>query len=262
MTASPEHEPRPGHDGVTPSWWADGELDTAVVLTGGGPVDATVADRLPSGAVVIAADSGAAHAAVLGLPVDVVVGDFDSLAAEELQRLQAAGVVVERHPTDKDATDLELALIRAVELGVSRVTVVGGGGGRLDHLLGVALVLGAPAFAGMAIDAHLGATWLAVVRSGGSCRVTGAIGDLVSLLPLHGPVRAVTTSGLRWALSGEDLAPGSTRGVSNELVADRARVTVGLGSLLVVKPCTRDELAGPPATSTATSAKRTEGERR
>jgi thiamine pyrophosphokinase len=58
----------------------------------------------------------------------------------------------------------------------------------------------------------------------------------VTLLAAHGPARGVTTEGLRYRLTGEDLQPGSTRGVSNELLADHARVHLEAGVLLAVQP--------------------------
>jgi thiamine pyrophosphokinase len=62
------------------------------------------------------------------------------------------------------------------------------------------------------------------------------VGDLVTLLPVHGPARRVTTTGLLYPLNGEDLNPGSTRGVSNELVDDQATVALDAGVLLAIQP--------------------------
>ena len=56
------------------------------------------------------------------------------------------------------------------------------------------------------------------------------------LLPVHGPALGVVTGGLLYPLAGEDLQPGSTRGVSNELAATHAVVRIGSGVLLAVQP--------------------------
>ncbi len=90
-------------------------------------------------ALVIGADSGVEHAAALGRHVDIAVGDFDSVSPAALAAAEAAGAEVLRHPPDKDATDLELALDLAVARGARRITVVGGHGGRFDHCLANAL---------------------------------------------------------------------------------------------------------------------------
>ncbi len=206
--------------------------DVAVIVTGGAPVDPAQSDGLPDGAFVIAADSGLAHAAALGLDVDLVVGDMDSVDPDELRTASAGGVAVERHPADKDATDLELALAAAAARRVRRVVVLGGGGGRLDHLLANALLLGSDAYAAMRLEWRVGPSAVVVVR--GEAAIAGEPGDLVTLLPLGGPATGVTTSGLRWALAGDTLQPGSTRGVSNELTGTEAGVAITGGVLLAI----------------------------
>jgi thiamine pyrophosphokinase len=202
------------------------------VLAGGDPVDPGLRHRLPPGRIVIAADGGLHHAATLGLQVDVVVGDMDSVDAAALERAAADGATVERHPVDKDATDLELALRYVAHAGLRAAVLVGGSGGRLDHLLGNALVLTAPEFAHLDLEWWIGATRIVVTRR--RAELEGRPGDTVTLLAVGGPARAVTTSGLRWRLDGDDLPYGSTRGVSNELVGDRATVELDDGVLLVV----------------------------
>lgn len=61
--------------------------------------------------LVIAADGGLAHARVLGVNPQLLVGDLDSVEAADLRRHES--VPVESHPTDKDQLDLELALAAA-----------------------------------------------------------------------------------------------------------------------------------------------------
>jgi thiamine pyrophosphokinase len=189
---------------------------------------------VPEGAIVVAADSGLYLAERLGVPVAVAVGDFDSVDAETLERFAASGTAIDRHHPAKDRTDLEIALEHARALGAERVIVLAGGGGRMDHLIGNALLLGAAPFAGMAIEAYFGPACLKIVRNQTDLR--GEIGEIVALLALHGPVHGIVTHGLLYPLQGESLVPGSTRGLSNELVASRASVQVGEGTLLVLQP--------------------------
>jgi thiamine pyrophosphokinase len=205
-----------------------------VVITGGDPVDPAHLGPLGDGTLVIAADSGLDQAAALGLAVDVAIGDFDSATPDALVTAERAGTRIHRHPAAKDATDLELALDAAIGLRPDRIRVLGGHGGRLDHLLANALLLTRPAYAAAAVTAQMGAARLAVVHT--SAVLQGPVGDLVTLLPIGGPARGVSTSGLLYPLAGEDLDPGSTRGVSNELIAEAAKVTVDAGVLLAVQP--------------------------
>jgi thiamine pyrophosphokinase len=212
----------------------NGNRTTAVVFAGGdAPTPATLADIVP-GTLLIAADSGLGHARAAGLVVDVVVGDLDSVDPADLNAAIADGASVEGHPADKDATDLELAIGTARARGAERVVVVGAGGGRLDHFFANVLLLASPVFADIEIEARFDDTIAMVVRD--SVAISGRPGEVVTLLPLGGPARGIRTDGLRWVLAGEDLLPGTSRGVSNELVAPSARITLEDGVLLVVRP--------------------------
>ena len=213
---------------------APGAEGTIVVVAGGDPVLPPERAWVPDDAVVIAAgaDLGRAHAH--GLRADVAAGDFDSVSPRALARAEADGTRIERHPAAKDATDLELALDAAIARGPERIVVLGGHGGRVDHLLANASLLTADRYASVEVVAHMGGATLTVVRS--TAEVRGVPGELVSLLALHRPAAGVTTDGLLYPLAGEDLLPGSTRGVSNELVASSARVSLTSGVLLVVQP--------------------------
>jgi thiamine pyrophosphokinase len=206
----------------------------AVVFAGGDPIDPTGVDSLPVDAFVIAADSGLDAANAVGVSVDIVVGDLDSATPESIADARAQGIRIEQHPTDKDATDLELALALAVESGATEIVVLGGYGGRLDHLLANALLLAAPMFAGIVVRWCLGTTTVAPARPGVAVELAAEPGDRVSLLPVGGPTVGVTTFGLRWPLHGETLHAGSTRGVSNQVDTVPAVITVEGGTLLTI----------------------------
>jgi len=209
--------------------------EVAVVVAGGPAPDPRAALAVPPGARVIAADEGLEHAVALGLEVSIAVGDFDSVSPEALAVAEAAGTRVERHPAEKDATDLELALDAAVSIGASRVLVVAGDGqGRLDHLLAALLLLASPRYEHIELDAIVGTTRVHVVR--GERELAGEPGGLVTLLAVNGPAQGVTTAGLTYPLQDETLAAGSTRGVSNVFAAKTARVALDRGVLLAITP--------------------------
>jgi thiamine pyrophosphokinase len=213
--------------------------ELVVVVAGGEAPAAEAALALPGGAPVVAADGGVEHARALGLDVTLAIGDFDSASPASVAAAEAAGARVERHPAAKDATDLELALDAALELHPARVLVLAGVGRRLDHLASALLLLGAPRYADVELDAQIGNSLLHVVR--GRRVLAGEAGELVSLLPLHGPAERVHTEGLRYQLEGETLEAGSSRGISNVFDADTATVSLERGTLLAVRPRTAEE---------------------
>jgi thiamine pyrophosphokinase len=207
--------------------------DTVIVVAGGGTPRAGAVAALPA-APVIAADEGLDHAFALGLTVHTAVGDFDSVSPAALAAAESAGVRIERHRPDKDATDLELALDAAAGLGPRSIVVLGSPEGRLDHLLALLLELGSPRYAAVEIDALLGEATVHVVRR--ERNIVGEPGELVSLLPVHGPAEGVLTEGLVYPLRGETLPAATTRGVSNVFAASDARITLERGVLLAVRP--------------------------
>lgn len=210
---------------------------TAIVLAGGDPVEPELAEQLPVPDDVVAADSGLHQAALLGLTVTHIVGDFDSAKPAAVDAAVERGATVDRHPAAKDATDLELALVAARERGADRITVVGGAGGRLDHYLATVALLAAPAFAEAEIDAWLNGAHVTVLHGGRPpATLDGAIGSIVTLIPAGGPAIGVTTNGLEYPLRGEDLPAGTSRGVSNVIAAEKPSVVLEHGALLVVQP--------------------------
>ena len=205
------------------------EPDVVVVASGAGPSVA-----VPGAPTVVAADGGLDRAAALGLVVDVVIGDLDSVTPGALAAAEEAGARIVRHPEAKDATDLELALEEAVRIGARRVLVVASAEGRLDHLLGSLLLLGADAWAAIELDAVVGDALVHVVR--GERALRGSPGELLSLIALGGTAAGVVTHGLDFPLVAETLQPGSSRGISNVFTGTDARVTLDAGVLLAVRP--------------------------
>ncbi|MEO6987612.1 MAG: thiamine diphosphokinase [Aquihabitans sp.] len=211
-----------------------------VVVLGGGPVSAALAS-VPPADVVVTADSGLEAALAAGLRVAHVVGDFDSVDPDVLAGAEASGSEIHRHPADKDATDSELALrlvTRLADAGAPVRVFTTTAAGRFDHLLSDVLALGGPTLADLMVTGFVGDVVVTVVRPGRPRKVMGRVGEQVSLVPVHGSASGVSTEGLRWPLADAGLHAGTSRGVSNELAADQATVSIDEGVLLVVQPGT------------------------
>ena len=200
-----------------------------VLVITGGPLPRAIG-RLPEADMVIAADQGADNAIALGLTVDLLVGDMDSVSQETL----AVCNTVAQHPVDKEATDLELALAAAVDTGASAVTIVTSAGGRFDHALANLLVAASDRWSALKVDLVVDRARVQVVRD--KVVLEGRVGEPVSLLTLGGPVSGVSTTGLRWPLRGARLEAGLGLGVSNEFDQPEASVTVSTGVVLVILP--------------------------
>ena len=182
---------------------------------------------------VVAADGGAATALAFGMPPDVVVGDLDSIRAPVLADLKRWGVPVETHPRDKNATDGQLAIERALSVQPASLWLLGFlGGPRLDQALAHVFFLARLGVRVVMLDERNECT---VVLPGAELTWPTEPGEVVSLIPLAGEVTGVRTHGLRWPLNAERLQMGDTRGVSNEPNANEARISIERGLLLVTR---------------------------
>jgi len=208
---------------------------TAVVVLGGNPPTRAIKQYIPAHQLVIAADSGLHGAIDLGLRVNVVIGDMDSVDKAVLAAVEANGTTVTQLPRDKDSTDAELALLKAVEMGATKIVLITKGGGRLDHELGVFAVLQNPGLRKCTIEAMWDNSILHLIHGPSSVTITGKQGSNVGLIAAGGSASGITTTGLKWALSNESLAPHSSRGVSNQLVEETAVISLQEGSLFVVQ---------------------------
>lgn len=205
-----------------------------IILSGGEPIEAGREIALPDDAYVIAADSGLHHAAALGIVANLVVGDMDSVDPRTLAAAVDRGSQTEVHPTDKDRTDLELAIDAALGSGARRLLIIGAHTGRLDHLLGAMALFAATATQVEEIVWTDGTTDLFACVPGSPTTITGRIGDTVSLIPASTDVTGINTEGLAWRLLDSGLPAGSTRGVSNVIETTPVSISVGTGTLLIV----------------------------
>jgi thiamine pyrophosphokinase len=167
---------------------------------------------------IICADGGTRHTSALDIRPDLVIGDMDSTDKGYLQKLQSDGVLIELFPQDKNETDLELAIQRAIELAPKEITIVAGLGGRIDQTLANITLL----------------SNLQHSTFDSQVEVHGRSGDVVSLIPWQGPVHGIQTENLKWHLDKETLLPENTRGISNEMTADVASIKISSGVLLIV----------------------------
>ena len=207
----------------------------ALIFIGGHAPNPRVVSVLPQDAYVIAADSGWEHAVNAGFIPDVLVGDMDSISAEHLEHARSMNVhIIEHHP-DKDFTDTEIALALAADKHHHRIHLVSGGGDRFDHLLALVHSL-APHAGDIDLTAHIGASRIHILQPGHGIQCEATVGQTISLIPIGGKAKGVTTSGLKWNLTKDTLMPFASRGVSNVATDARVSVSVKRGHLAVVIP--------------------------
>lgn len=199
----------------------------------GGELGHLTPDEIGEIDTCIAVDSGYLHAKSLGMNVDVLVGDFDSLSSEDLLDATNNGVRISTFDVNKDFTDFELAL---VEMGddVKEIIVLAGTGARLDHTFGNIAALSNERFKGIKRKLLMGPGQI-IVADDETVEIEGEPGQLISLIPFGCAVESVESQGLLYPLDNVKLFPYEARGVSNELSATSASIRCTGGVLLIIQ---------------------------
>ena len=181
---------------------------------------------------LIAADGGLHHIRKLGLVPHVIIGDLDSVTAQDLEWLEDQEVEIRKFPVEKDFTDLELAIRLACEREYSPIMLAAALGGRMDQTQANIALLSLPELAQYDIYLDDGLTAIRQIKD--TLMIEGRAGDTISLLPLCGLAEGVHTQRLLYPLNYETLTPGQTRGISNVMLTDSAQVSLQKGRLLCV----------------------------
>lgn len=209
-------------------------MSRAVVFAGAGISDySLIREYIQPGDTVICCDSGLLHAKALGLHPDYIVGDFDSVPANVLEEYENTGIPFDKHPAEKDETDMELGLDLAVKLGIDDVIIIGGIGTRFDHTLANAhllLRLLKKGVRGRLVDERN-----CVELIDKPMKVYGKPGDLVSTIPLSMEVKGITLKGFLYPLTDKTLTiDDDIVAVSNVLLGETGEISLTEGYLFVI----------------------------
>ncbi len=185
---------------------------------------------------VIGVDSALRFCVEEGLIPDVILGDFDSAHPEDVEHFREMFPErVETFPSEKDETDTELAVDCAIRAGADKITILGGTGTRVDHLLGNVQLLK------RALDDKVSCVLvdpnnrIRMIRKKLTIKKKEQFGDYVSLLPFTTEVKGLTLTGFEYDVRDIVLSAGTTRGISNEIREEEAVISFREGLLLVIE---------------------------
>lgn len=184
---------------------------------------------------IICADGGTNTAWEAGIIPDMVMGDFDSIENEVIEKLSFEKTQFIKFSSEKDESDLELSVLKATTLTPSEIIIFGALGKRLDHIIGNLMLLTIPLEAGIKgyileedYEIHL-------IDNENEIELDGGNSSIISLFPLSPVVKGVETRGLKYPLVKEDLYLGRSRGLSNEFAENKAWIKIKEGKLLIIK---------------------------
>lgn len=179
---------------------------------------------------IIAVDAGFACLEAIDVIPDMAVGDFDSLGYVPNCRR------VSRFPVKKDKSDMELALEKAVAWHHDELVVYGALGARLDHTLANLQLFALYSEKDIYVTAVAGDYVVRLVTGPDVLELPDIEAGTVSVFSANDRARGVIESGLAYALNDEDLTNRTSRGLSNELTGEPARIAVEEGTLYVFHP--------------------------
>ncbi len=192
-----------------------------------------VKNECASADYVLCADGGAEYAYRADVVPNYLIGDFDSIDEEILKHFSAKDSKIIRYPKEKDFTDAELCIIKAIEIGCNEICLLGMTGKRIDHTLGNIGLLNMIKKYGA--DGYIACDDCVIYLCSDKIKLKGKIGDTVSIIPFKGDGVGVSTKSLKYPLNNAVLEFGRPLGISNVMLEETCEISIESGELLVIK---------------------------
>lgn len=183
--------------------------------------------KITSDDYVIAVDGGYEIAKNNNIPVDLIVGDFDSLNYIPI------GDNVEILPKEKNDTDMLKAIKIGINKGFINFIIMGGAGGRLAHTVANIQCLKFLAdnkAKGLIIGEKENITLL----TDDCLEFSENHKGLISIFSINEMAKGVTLNGLKYPLTDYDMKNSFPIGVSNEFTGKKAKISVNDGQILII----------------------------
>lgn len=202
----------------------------AFVFAGGEVFPQYISERPEGGDIVVCADSGYNNAKALGVRIDILVGDFDSLSDIP----EDVGEVL-RVPAEKDLTDGQLAVEIAIDRGADEVMIIGSSSGRFDHALSLMCIL--EDLWERKIHACIvnGQNRIRYIKNSGSIVLRSQNYKYFSLIAADEKVKGVSIDGAKYPIKNKTIERRHQFAVSNEIKGNCALITVKKGGVYIIE---------------------------
>ncbi|UFU00986.1 thiamine diphosphokinase [Radiobacillus kanasensis] len=183
----------------------------------------------------IGVDRGAFYLIEKGISPNIAIGDFDSVSESEQNRIMSHASEYLAYPIEKDETDLELAVEKAVSLQPDSILFFGVTGGRLDHSLAnvqLLMTLWKRDIPSKMVDAG---NVLEIKGPGKHIIEKDDNHPNVSFIPFTEQVIGISLDGFYYKLTNRTISWGSTLCISNKLISEKGTFSFKEGILIVIK---------------------------
>lgn len=209
-------------------------MKIVIVSGGNSPSYTLIKKELRESKYLIAADSGANALFKYDIFPDYIIGDLDSIKTVALNYYKNRNVSIIEYPPEKDYTDTEIAVNKAIELGATEIVLLGCTGSRVDHLFGnigmllKCLKLGVACF--IKDDNNT------IFLTEKSIKIRGNLGKTFSVIPYSEEIKDLTIIGAKYPLENYKLKIGSALGISNVFDEEEIKVEFKSGRLIIIYP--------------------------
>lgn len=207
----------------------------ALLICNGDIIDYDITkNRLWEYDIIIVCDGGLRHVHKLGVVPNYIIGDFDSVDSNLLEQYKNSDTIIETFDIDKDYTDTELGLKKAIELDCEDVHIIGGIGSRLDHTIANIMLIkqGIESDVNIALINEYNIVNMLVDES--CINIKNKVGYNCSIIPITRKIVGVTTVGLKYQLNDDVLYMNATKGISNVIESNDCSIVMKKGECLVI----------------------------
>ena len=207
-------------------------------IISGGKIEDAFAKAVLNGVAektVIAADSGMEFLRRNEIIPQIIIGDFDSVSSGTLEWFQKKDDIIwhKLNPV-KDDTDTESAIRLAISMGAELITVLGGTGSRLDHVLGNISLLGIGLESGTDICIIDTNNRIRMADKPVTIEKSAQYGRFVSLIAVTDD-NEVSLKGFKYPVTDYSFDRFTSLGISNEIVDDQAVVDIHRGKFIIIE---------------------------
>ncbi|MBU3226876.1 thiamine diphosphokinase [Clostridium algidicarnis] len=204
-----------------------------VIVAGGNPPSFNLLnDEIRDCDFLIAADKGGEVLYRAGISPNILLGDFDSIDEKVFNHFKTNLEDIEIYPKEKDFTDTELALIKALEKKAKEIVFLGCTGSRLDHMLANLGLLETCLDNG--VDAYIKDDNNCIFLRNKNCSLKGEYGQILSFQAFKEEVEEFNIYGAKYDLRDYRLQFGDPRTVSNEFLKEDVRIEFKKGIVMVM----------------------------
>ena len=204
-----------------------------IIISGGNPPSQELLTKeITEDAFLIAADSGANCLYDYNIKPDLLVGDFDSIDKEAFDYFKKSNCIIDIYPTEKDFTDTEIAVKKALSMKPNEIVFLGCTGSRVDHLLGNIGMLKICIENG--VNACIKDENNNIRLTNTSTSLNGTVGQIFSVQSYGDEIIGLTIEGAKYPLNNYNLKIGQSITISNEFASPKVELKFKSGTLMII----------------------------